>query len=167
GRMLYSTDNGASWKFIPNAGNVFFNVGRTTLGVARAGESIVYAFAANPDGIAQRDLFKSIDGGLNWAALGITGKVPTNPDAAQPNMNLMGFQSWYNQTILVDPSDSSHNLPRRPIVHRQDGRWRHYLDVAIRLVAGDFLEFALCTRRPSRGGDYYLRWSECNRVRHR
>src|SRR5262249_23602056 len=49
GRMLYSTDNGASWKFIPNAGNVFFNVGRTTLGVARAGESIVYAFAANPD----------------------------------------------------------------------------------------------------------------------
>src|SRR5262249_1728065 len=109
GRMLYSTNNGASWQFIPNGGNVFFNVGRATLGIARAGESIVYAIAANPDGFAQRDLFKSIDGGLNWTALGITGKAPTNPNGWQPDMNLMGRQGWYDQMILVDPNDPLRN----------------------------------------------------------
>jgi photosystem II stability/assembly factor-like uncharacterized protein len=109
GRMLYSTDRGANWSFIPNAGNVFSNVSRATLGVAAGGDSIVYAFAANPDGIAQRDLFKSIDGGLNWVALGITGKAPTNPNGWQPDMNLMGVQSFYNQMILVDPTDPSRN----------------------------------------------------------
>jgi hypothetical protein len=109
GRMLYSTDKGASWSFIPNGGNGFFNAGRATLGVAAAGDSIVYAIAANRDTIAQRDLFKSVDGGLNWVALGITGKTPTNPNGFQPNMNLLGSQGWYNQMILVDPADPSRN----------------------------------------------------------
>jgi hypothetical protein len=46
---------------------------------------------------------------LNWVALGITGKTPTNPNGFQPDMNLMGQQGWYDQTILVDPNDPSRN----------------------------------------------------------
>jgi hypothetical protein len=37
------------------------------------------------------------------------GKVPTNPNADQPTMDILGFQAWYNQMILVDPSDLGHN----------------------------------------------------------
>jgi len=109
GRMLYSTDGGATWSFIPNAGNGFASAGRTTLGIASSGESVVYAIAANIDGVAQRDLFKSVDGGLNWVALGITSKAPTNPNGFQPTMNLMGQQAWYDQMILVDANDRWRN----------------------------------------------------------
>src|SRR5438132_2142651 len=109
GRMLYSTDVGATWGFIPNAGLGFIDAGRTTLAVARPGDSIVYAFAANRDGFAQRDLFKSTDGGLNWMALGITGKAPSNPNFDQHNMDLMRFQGWYDQMILVDDADPARN----------------------------------------------------------
>lgn len=109
GRMLYSTDRGATWRFIPNVGNGFSNAGRATLGIAASGDSIVYAIAANTDGFAQRDLFKSVDGGLNWVALGITGKTPTNPDGWQPTMNLLGGQGWYGQMILVDANDRWRN----------------------------------------------------------
>jgi hypothetical protein len=109
GQILYSTDLGAHWNPIPNTGNGFSNAGRTTLGVGASGDSIVYAFAANVDQDAQGDLFKSVDGGLNWVALGITGKTPTNPNAWQPKMDLMRGQAWYNQLILVDPNDPSRN----------------------------------------------------------
>ena len=32
-----------------------------------------------------------------------------NPNSDQPNMNLIGGQAWYNQLILVDPSDATRN----------------------------------------------------------
>src|SRR6266851_887738 len=112
GSIFFSTDQGATWNPIPNSGGAYSGAGRTTLAVASPGESVVYAFA-NISGIfagAQRDLFKSTDGGLDWTALNITGKTPTNPDLCwQPKMNLMGGQGWYNQLILIDPLDASRN----------------------------------------------------------
>src|SRR5215510_653751 len=63
GRIFFSTDQGATWNAIPNGGNGYSNAGRTTLAVARPGEAVVYAFAANLTGNTQRDLFKSTDGG--------------------------------------------------------------------------------------------------------
>jgi len=44
--LYLSTDKGATWAPISNAGNVFANNGRTTLAVAKPGESVVYAYAA-------------------------------------------------------------------------------------------------------------------------
>ena len=125
GSIMVSTDKGATWAAIPNAGGTYSNAGRTTLAVARPGDSVVYAFAANTGNAAQRDLFRSTDGGLNWTAIGLgqyvttpgpngpvttwVGKVPTNPNPDQPNMDIMAGQAFYNHMVLVDPNDPSRN----------------------------------------------------------
>ena len=106
GTIFRSTNEGATWTPIPGA---IAGAGRTTLGVAAAGDAVVYAFAATSGDIAQLDLFRSSDGGLSWTALGLGSKTPTNPNFFQRNMNLMGGQAFYNQMILVDPADPSRN----------------------------------------------------------
>jgi hypothetical protein len=69
------TDKWATWF---NTGTRLANAGRATLAVATPGHTVVYAFAATPDGRAQKDLFRSNDGGLNWTALNITAKTPVS-----------------------------------------------------------------------------------------
>ena len=107
--IYLSTDQGATWTPIQNAGNVYTGAGRTTLAVAAPGDSIAYAFAENSASTDQLDLFRSIDGGQNWTALNITSNAPTNPNTDNPNMDLMHGQSGYNQMILVDPRDAARN----------------------------------------------------------
>jgi photosystem II stability/assembly factor-like uncharacterized protein len=112
GTLYLSTDHGATWQPITNGGNGYSNAGRTTLGVAAPGDSVVYAFAGNGGanaGSDQDDLFRSTDGGQTWTPLRLNSQVPTNPNPDQPNMDLMSFQASYNQMVLVDPSDPSRN----------------------------------------------------------
>jgi hypothetical protein len=109
GQIHVSTNQGATWALIPNGGGVYTGAGRTTLAVANPGEAIVYAFAANTGGTSQRDLYRSVDGGLNWTALNINPKIPARANAWQPNMNLMAGQAFYNHMILIDPRDASRN----------------------------------------------------------
>ncbi len=84
--------------------------GRMTLGVGAPGDAIVYAFAATAGSAAQKDLYRSIDGGATW-----TGARPrrprrrSNPNEDQPDMNIMAGQAFYNQMLLVDPNDLSRN----------------------------------------------------------
>jgi hypothetical protein len=121
--LFLSTDRGATWAPITNAGNVFNGNGRTTLAVAAPGESVVYAYATFalfqppgdpppapiPDG-AMRDVYRSTDGGQTWVANGVNStKIPTNPVTGMTNMNICHAQCWYNQSILVDPQDPSRN----------------------------------------------------------
>ena len=108
-RMFYSVNQGSTWSLIPNAGNVYSGAGRTTLGVGVAGDAVTYAFAATTLDAEQLDLFRSVDGGLNWTALGLASKTPQNLDFFQQDMNIMGDQAFYNQMVLVDPSDPSRN----------------------------------------------------------
>jgi hypothetical protein len=105
GEFYLSTDNGANWSSLPTPAAF----GRATLGVARPGEATVYAFAATTSGGNQKDLYKSTDGGLTWTALGLNSKAPVNPDPYTPTMNLMLGQAWYNQLLVVDPTDTSRN----------------------------------------------------------
>jgi hypothetical protein len=108
--LYLSTDRGATWAPISNAGNVFNTNGRTTLGVAAAGDSVVYAYSSTLTDSAMRDVYRSADGGQTWVANGVNStKVPTNPNASQPNMNICTGQCWYNQSVLVDPRDPSRN----------------------------------------------------------
>ncbi len=107
--LYYSNDIGANWNAIPNSGGVFAAAGRTTLAVGTAGDSVVYAFAETSNSSDQLDLFTSTDGGLDWTALGLNAKTPTNPSIDNANMDLMHSQPWYNQMILVDPRDVTHN----------------------------------------------------------
>jgi photosystem II stability/assembly factor-like uncharacterized protein len=125
GSILVSTDRGATWTPIPNAGAVYAGAGRTTLAVGAPGDPIVYAFAATTGNASQKDLYRSTDGGLNWTAIGLgqyvvqktptgtvtvwVGKTPVNPNPDQPNMDIMAGQAFYNQMVLVDPNDASRN----------------------------------------------------------
>ncbi len=109
--LYLSTDRGASWAPISNAGNVFSANGRTTLGIAVAGDNVVYAYSSTVGDAQMRDVYRSSDGGQTWVANGVNStKIPTNPVAgSMPNMNICQTQCWYDQMILVDPRDANRN----------------------------------------------------------
>lgn len=107
--IYLSKDGGASFAPISNVGNGFAGAARSTLAVGLPGDMVVYAVANQADGNDQDDMFRSIDGGQTWFALGMNGKVPTNPNSDQPNLNVMNSQAWYNQMVVVDPTDSTRN----------------------------------------------------------
>jgi hypothetical protein len=109
--LFLSTDRGATWAPITNAGNVFSLNGRTTLAVAVPGESVVYAYSSTQNDGAMRDVYRSADGGQTWVANGVNStKIPTNPvPGSMPNMNICQTQCWYNQMVLVDPRDAARN----------------------------------------------------------
>jgi len=121
--VIRSIDGGANWTLVATASNVYTGAGRISLAVGSPGDAIVYAFAATTNGGAQKDLYRSTDGGLTFTAIGLgqyvtagtpptttwVGKVPVNPNEDQPNMDIMLGQSFYNQMILVDPADASRN----------------------------------------------------------
>lgn len=107
--LFVSTDQGASWSPITNTGGVYAGAGRSTLAVGLPGDAVVYCYAANTGSASQLDLFRSADGGQTWTALGIGAKTPSNALGDVTTMNIMGGQAWYNQMVLVDPSDAARN----------------------------------------------------------
>jgi hypothetical protein len=108
--LYLSADRGATWAPITNAGNVFTANGRTTLGVGVPGDSVVYAYSSTVNDGAMKDVYRSSDGGQTWVANGVNStKAPTNPVAGMTNMNICHGQCWYNQMVLVDPTDSTRN----------------------------------------------------------
>jgi hypothetical protein len=118
GHVYLSTDKGATWTEQTNGlAGLTPAIGRTTLAVGAPGDSTIYAMAAvafnavNTPGVVQKDLFRSDDGGKTWVALGVNStKAPINPQPTYAaNMNIMNGQAWYNQTILVDPTDATRN----------------------------------------------------------
>jgi hypothetical protein len=117
--------------------------GRMTLGVGQPGDAVVYAFAAKVNNTRQKDLYKSIDGGLTFTPIGLgdyvtsgtppttvwVGKVPENPYNYQTTMDIMYDQPSYNQMLLVDPTPSTSaasSARRRPPTAAPPGAWcRH------------------------------------------
>src|SRR3954462_6654025 len=106
GTVQLTTDLGATWTKV---GSGISGAGRMTLGVGAAGDDVVYSFAADTFDNVQLDLFRSSDGGNNFTALNINGKTPVNPNPEQKHMNIMRDQAFYNQMILVDPTDATRN----------------------------------------------------------
>ena len=78
--LYRSTDRGATWAPISNAGNVFSNNGRTTLAVAVPGDSVVYAYSATAGSptlqgdLQMKDVYRSSDGGQTWVANGMESR---------------------------------------------------------------------------------------------
>ena len=107
---IYRSTDGVAWTaVVPFTGDAKTDVGRTTLAVGEPGDPIVYAFAAQLGDAGQKDLLRSADGGQTWAAAGLSAKTPVNPNADQPDMDIMAGQPSYNQMILVDPTDAARN----------------------------------------------------------
>jgi hypothetical protein len=108
--LYLSTDRGANWAPISNAGGVFSANGRTTLAVGIPGDGVVYAYSSNVTDAAMRDVYRSADGGQTWVANSVNAtKVPLNPVTGMTNMNICHAQCWYNQMIVVDPRDAARN----------------------------------------------------------
>lgn len=108
GGIYRSTDGGGTW--VPSSLDFgAANIGRVTLAVGEPGDPVVYAFAATAGDAAQSDLFRSKDGGQTWSPLGLAKQKPVNPNPEQPDMNIMAGQAFYNQMLLVDPSDAARN----------------------------------------------------------
>ena len=112
GSVWLSTDRGAGWT---SAG---FPAGsaRITLAVGKPSDATVYAYSEADSTVtpnAQKDLYRSTTGGTSWVPLGITGKQALNmtpellESGEQSDMNLMHENAWFDQMILVDPSDTN------------------------------------------------------------
>eukprot|EP01041_Mallomonas_annulata_P003749 gene3749-7443_t len=124
--FLSSTDLGATWSTPVSstwltitgskAGRTTFTAGHSTTTTTFSSSSIVYALVANGDVTDVRygttlDLYKSVDGGLTWTSLHVNADfAPSNPISyLQTDLNILGTQGYYNQMVLVDPSDSTGN----------------------------------------------------------
>ncbi len=98
----------AAWALDFTAGGMA-PAGRITLAVGAPGDPVVYAFAATAGSGAQKDLYRSTNGGATFTALGLPAKTPVNPNDDQPDMNIMLGQAFYNHMVLVDPADAARN----------------------------------------------------------
>ena len=113
GRVWRSADDGASWaqvtSFTPAAD--VNDVRRMTVAVSPSdsgnpNSARVYLLAENSAGTAQKDVFRSDDGGQSWSALGVNStRAPVNPNDDQSNLDVMHGQAFYNHMIAVDPQN--------------------------------------------------------------
>lgn len=109
--LYLSTDSGATWKPVSTAANLTNGAGRITLATGAPGDAVVYAYAATScfGTCSEQDLYRSANGGLTWSPLGLTTKAPVNPNEENPTLDLMLGQAFYNQMIVVDPTDATRN----------------------------------------------------------
>ncbi|HKI02540.1 MAG TPA: hypothetical protein VKK31_11200 [Thermoanaerobaculia bacterium] len=108
GQVWWSSDNGATWTratgFTKTSG-----VGRASIASAPSARTTMYAMAAVPNATSAADLadiFKSLDGGHTWTALGAASKRYSNRNRESANVNaLLNGQGWYNHLTIVHPTN--------------------------------------------------------------
>jgi PKD repeat protein len=114
GQIWRSTDNGATWTKATGVTDTL-GVGRMTMASAPSARTTMYAEAAVPNAATPAsdlvNIFKSTDGGATWTGVAKTGttyKSYSNTNTESSKLDtLLGGQSWYNQTVVVDPSNAN------------------------------------------------------------
>ncbi|MDB4956970.1 MAG: hypothetical protein JWO36_4539 [Myxococcales bacterium] len=112
---IWRSDDGASWSPVtslpPTAGT-----GRTTLAVGSTADpanTVIYAFVGSVNGDRTMGFWRSKDGGKTWRDSTGTLANPTlasNMDDSCVDINVGHNQTWYNQAIVVDPTNADHVL---------------------------------------------------------
>ena len=110
--VFRSGDGGQNWSMVSFPGLTSAG-GRTSLAVASSPPGTVYAMVGDADGVEYDGFFKSTDAGVSWSA----SSVPSWPHpnglelidgtfADASSLNRFNYaQSFYDQTLIVAPSD--------------------------------------------------------------
>jgi hypothetical protein len=89
-----TTDAGGHWSKLANFSGGGTSNGRIALAIAPSNASVLYASSESVATSGLSGVFTSTDGGANWSTI-------------SPPFNYMGGQGWYDQTIIVNPTNSS------------------------------------------------------------
>jgi Viral BACON domain len=98
-------------------------MGRTSLAIAPSNQAVIYALAssidAGPFNLGLHGVFRSTDGGINWAAR-VRNTNPTKLNTTLLSNPIVAFssecsgktslffnQGWYDNAIAIDPADSN------------------------------------------------------------
>lgn len=114
---FWRTDDGTTWTQVTalppttNTDRTLLAVGPTT----NPASTVVYAFIGTLGGGATAGYWRSKDGGKTWVALGGALANPTitdppNQDDTCVDLDVGNEQTWYNQAIVVDPTNADHVL---------------------------------------------------------
>ncbi|MEO7095481.1 MAG: hypothetical protein ABI175_19655, partial [Polyangiales bacterium] len=112
---IWRTDNGTAWTQV-TALPAVTGTNRATLAVGPTpgpSTTVVYAFVGDLYGQQTLGYWRSKDGGKTWVEIAGTLANPTlvaNGDTTCTDLNVGHDQSWYNQSIVVDPSNADHIL---------------------------------------------------------
>src|ERR1051326_6280003 len=90
-----STNSGGTWTKLTNApdGATTSTVGRISIAISRSNSLVLYGIVQNSSTSGVLSAVRSDDGGSTFSTLTIP--------------NFMGGQGWYDQTVIVDPSNSA------------------------------------------------------------
>ncbi|MBV8756271.1 MAG: hypothetical protein JO257_03280 [Deltaproteobacteria bacterium] len=111
--LWHSTD-GMTWTQATKPAST--GTGRTTLAVGGTGDPAhtrVYAFVGSVDGSKTLGFWRSDDGGQTYVDASGSLANPTlasNQDTSCTDLNVGHDQTWYNQAIVVDPTNADHVL---------------------------------------------------------
>lgn len=112
---IWRTEDGANWiqvTTLPRA----TGTNRTKLAVGPTpspSSTVVYAFVGDVRGSRTLAYWRSNDGGKTWVELGGALANPTlaeNEDTSCTDLNVGHDQTWYNVSIVVDPTNADHVL---------------------------------------------------------
>lgn len=112
---FWRSDDGVTWSpvtALPRTTGTY----RTTISAGPTTDpahTVVYAFVGDLGGRQTLAYWRSMDGGRSWVELGGMLANPTlaaNMDDSCTDLDVGHDQTWYNQTIVVDPTDANHVL---------------------------------------------------------
>jgi photosystem II stability/assembly factor-like uncharacterized protein len=111
---FWRTDDGTTWTQVTalpptvNTDRTMLAVGPTT----NPASTVLYAFVGSLGGAATAGYWRSKDGGKSWAVVGGALANPTSSqdDTTCIDLNVGHDQTWYNQAIVVDPTNADHVL---------------------------------------------------------
>jgi photosystem II stability/assembly factor-like uncharacterized protein len=113
---IWRSDDGATWKLETVPATV--GTGRVTIAAGPAADptkTVVYAYVGDTYGFTTKAFWRSTDGGTTWVDATGTLANPTLPYMGQGtpdcgDTDIGHEQTWYNQAIVVDPTNPDHVL---------------------------------------------------------
>jgi len=109
---LWRSDDGVTWTQV-TATPATLGTGRATLAVGATDDPAhtrVYAFVGNVNGSKTLGFWRSDDGGQTYVDATGTLANPTTTDTTCTDIDVGQGQTWYNQAIVVDPTNPDHVL---------------------------------------------------------